>query len=86
MSRLPRTPAEFRCLLERLETSGAFGDLPAPLVKQAIQDVARAIEAAKATGNQPSACESLVGILFIQVIEDHVDVKPTSIVIHEPNL
>jgi hypothetical protein len=56
------------------------------LVKQAIQDVARAIEAAKATGNQPSACESLVGILFIQVIEANVGVKPTSIVIHEPNL
>lgn len=66
----PKDPGEFFCVLRKLIASGAFDTVgPRSEIEQALQEVARAMFHAAANGSTPSACERLVGSLFVRSIE-----------------
>ena len=74
----PRTPAEFVCILNRIAARGDFKyqgpdgsaqEIPRDTVLRAIQEVARAIEGAYVGESTPTACEALVGLLFVSAVE-----------------
>jgi hypothetical protein len=69
----PRTPEEFFCILRKLIASGAFDTVgPRSEIEQALLEIARALFRAAANGTTPSACERLVGSLFVRSIEQSV--------------
>jgi hypothetical protein len=66
----PKDPGELFCVLRKLIASGAFDTVgPRSEIEQALQEVARAMFHAAANGTTPSACERLVGSLFVRSIE-----------------
>ena len=74
---LPRTPAEFECVLNKLVDQGVFGSFPAQAVRDAIQEVARAIEGAYVGESTPTPCQRLAALQFIATIEHFVTEEPT---------
>jgi hypothetical protein len=69
----PKSPEEFFCVLRKLIDSGAFDSVgPRTEVHAALQEIARAMFHGAANGTTPSACERLVGSLFIRSIEQSV--------------
>jgi hypothetical protein len=66
----PQTPEEFFCILRKLIASGAFDTVgPRTEIEQALLEIARALFRAAANGTTPTACERLVGSLFVRAIE-----------------
>lgn len=66
----PQSPEQFFCILRKLIEGGAFDTVgPRSEVKEALQEIARAMFKAAADGSTPSACERLVGSLFVRSIE-----------------
>lgn len=74
----PRTPAEFACILTKIAERGDFKyqgpdgsahEIPRDTVLRAIQEVVRAIEGAYVGESTPTACEALVGLLFVSAVE-----------------
>ena len=69
----PKDPGEFFCVLRKLIASGAFDTVgPRSEIDEALQEIARAMFRAAANGTTPSACERLVGSLFVRAIEQSV--------------
>lgn len=76
----PETPAEVRCILRKMVDDQWFsnhenGDtiaMPRKDVLQAIEEFVRAIEGAYVGESTPTACERLVGALFVRAIEHAV--------------
>jgi hypothetical protein len=83
----PRTPEEFFCILRKLIASGAFDTVgPRSEIDQALLEVARAMFHAAANGTTPSACERLVGSLFVRSIEQTEMLQPSvTLSISEPS-
>lgn len=80
----PQSPEEFFCVLRKLIDGGAFDSVgPRSEVQAALQEVARAMFRATANGTTPSACERLVGSLFIRSIEQTVTPPLTLVTIQE---
>lgn len=66
----PKDPAEFFCVLRKLIGSGAFDAVGSRQdVSSAMQEIARAMFQSAANGTTPSACERLVGSLFVRSVE-----------------
>jgi len=69
----PQSPEEFFCVLRKLIDSGAFDTVgPRSEIHSALLEIARATFKAAANGTTPSACERLVGSLFVRAIEQSV--------------
>lgn len=76
----PETPGEVRCLLRKLAATNVFTTqingvtvpMPLEVVLQAVEEFVRAIEGAYVGESTPSACERLVGSLFVEAIEEAV--------------
>lgn len=77
--REPQTPAELKCLLLKLVGDDAFKihdvdidehkPIDHTLLSEAVEEFIRAIEGAYVGESTPSACERLVGLLFVQAVE-----------------
>lgn len=82
----PQDPGEFFCVLRKLIASGAFDTVgPRPVIDEALQEIARAMFHAAANGTTPSACERLVGSLFVRSIEQTESLQPSvTLSISEP--
>ena len=73
---MPKNPQEFFCVMKRLIESGAFDTVgPREEIEAALLEVARAIIEAAAKGTEPTACERLVGSLFVRSIEQTVTIR-----------
>ena len=76
--REPQSPAEVRCLLLKMVAEDAFKihDVDADIVIQidhtllseAVEEFVRAIEGAYVGESTPTACERLIGLLFVNAI------------------
>ena len=77
--REPQTPAEVRCLLLKLISADAFKihdddiDVFIPidhtLLSEAVEEFVRAIEETYVGEYTPTACERLIGLLFVSAID-----------------
>ena len=77
--REPQSPAEVRCLLLKMVAEDAFKihDVDADnliqidhtLLSKAVEEFVRAIEKAYVEESIPTACERLIGLLFINAID-----------------
>ena len=77
--REPQSPAEVRCLLLKMVAEDTFkihdvdADIVMPidhtLLSEAVEEFVRAIEGAYVGESTPTACERLIGLLFVSAID-----------------
>ena len=75
---LPTSTLELRCRLQALVDCVSDPD-HRRMLHQAAEEVVRATEAAAANGTMPSACESLLGLFFVSLLEGQGEPKLFSI-------
>jgi len=69
----PRSIRELSCVLDRLIDQGVFDGVgPRQVLHQAVQEIGRTILQSVVDGTEPSACERLVGALFVDAVEHFV--------------
>lgn len=82
----PTSPAEFFCIINRLIESGAFDSVGSRQeLAAAHQEIARAMFNAAGSGTTPSACERLVGSLFVRACEQTVTPSAPLVTPEEPS-
>jgi hypothetical protein len=85
---LPSTEEQLSCILHRLADEGKFtfkidghpDPMPIQIVHSAIEEVTRAIQEARESGDTPSPCVRLMGLLFVNAVEHDARTRPEPLV------